>query len=57
MLPDVELSEGQVLQLTARLSPSGDALQGTHQGQVSEVEVGDPQQVMLVIDQPVSATP
>ncbi|MEH6499168.1 MAG: c-type cytochrome biogenesis protein CcmI [Pseudoalteromonas distincta] len=57
MLPDVELSEGQVLQLTARLSPSGDALQGTHQGQVNEVEVGATEQVMLVIDQPVSATP
>ncbi|WP_022963786.1 c-type cytochrome biogenesis protein CcmI [Halopseudomonas pelagia] len=51
MLPDVELSEGQVLQLTARLSPTGDAMQGSHQGQVDEVRVGDPQAVLLVIDQ------
>ena len=57
MLPDVELSEGQVLQLTARLSPSGDALQGTHQGQVDEVTVGAQQAALLVIDQAVTSAP
>lgn len=53
MLPNVELEEGQVLQLTGRLSPGGDALQGSHQGQVNEVRVGDEQQILLLIDQPV----
>lgn len=57
MLPDVELSEGQVLQLTARLSPTGDALQGSHQGQVDEVTVGDQQAVLLTIDQAVAPAP
>lgn len=53
MLPEVKLSEGQVLQLNARLSPSGDVMQGTHEGRVDEVTVGSADQVTLVIDQPV----
>ncbi|MBQ0744485.1 MAG: c-type cytochrome biogenesis protein CcmI, partial [Pseudomonas sp.] len=57
MLPDVELSEGQVLQLTARLSPTGDALQGTHQGQVDDVTVGGQQAVLLTIDQALTPAP
>lgn len=53
MLPEVKLSEGQVLQLNARLSPSGDVMQGTHEGRVDEVTVGSADQVTLVVDQPV----
>jgi len=53
MLPDVRLAEGQTLQLNARLSPSGDVMQGTHEGRVDQITVGDPDQVTLVIDQPV----
>lgn len=53
MLPDIELSEGQLVQLTARLSPTGDAMQGSHQGQIEGVKVGDPQAVLLLIDQAV----
>ena len=52
MLPDVRLIEGQALQLTARLSPTGDALQGSHQGRIDTVIVGAPDRVTLVIDQP-----
>lgn len=51
MLPDVRLAEGQTLQLNARLSPSGDVMQGTHEGRVDQITVGDPDQVTLVIDQ------
>lgn len=53
MLPDVRLAEGQTLQLNARLSPTGDVMQGTHEGRVDQITVGDPDQVTLVIDQPV----
>jgi cytochrome c-type biogenesis protein CcmH len=52
MLPDVTLSAGQILQLTARLSPTGDAMQGSHQGRIDEVTVGAPDRVTLVVDQP-----
>lgn len=52
MLPDVRLIEGQALQLTARLSPTGDALQGSHQGRIDTVIVGAPDRVTLVVDQP-----
>ncbi|WP_394241948.1 c-type cytochrome biogenesis protein CcmI [Halopseudomonas laoshanensis] len=57
MLPDVELSQGQILQLTARLSPTGDALQGTHQGRVDDVTVGNQQVVLLTIDQALKPAP
>lgn len=53
MLPDVKLTEGQTLQLNARLSPTGDVMQGTHEGRVDEVVVGSPDQVTLTVDQPV----
>lgn len=53
MLPDVKVSEGQILQLNARLSPTGDVMQGSHEGRVDEVTVGSTDQVTLVIDQPV----
>lgn len=52
MLPSVQLTEGQTLQLTARLSPTGDAMRGSHQGQVDEVVVGASERVTLVVDQP-----
>lgn len=52
MLPSVQLTEGQTLQLTARLSPTGDAMQGSHQGRVDEVVVGASERVTLVVDQP-----
>jgi cytochrome c-type biogenesis protein CcmH len=52
MLPDVILSAGQILQLTARLSPTGDAMQGSHQGRIDEVTVGAPDRVTLIVDQP-----
>lgn len=51
MLPDVRLSEGQRLQLSARLSPTGDALQGSHQGVIEEVLVGAEERFSLTVDQ------
>ncbi|WP_373186114.1 c-type cytochrome biogenesis protein CcmI [Halopseudomonas sp.] len=53
MLPDVRINEGQTLQLNARLSPTGDVMQGTHEGRIDAVTVGDADQVTLVIDQAV----
>ncbi|WP_339845872.1 c-type cytochrome biogenesis protein CcmI [uncultured Halopseudomonas sp.] len=53
MLPDVKLTEGQTLQLNARLSPTGDVMQGSHEGHIDQVTVGDAEQVILVIDQAV----
>jgi cytochrome c-type biogenesis protein CcmH len=53
MLPDVKLTEGQTLQLNARLSPTGDVMQGSHEGRIDQVTVGDAEQVILVIDQAV----
>lgn len=53
MLPDVKLTEGQTLQLNARLSPTGDVMQGTHEGRIDQVTVGDAEQATLVIDQAV----
>lgn len=53
MLPDVKLTEGQTLQLNARLSPTGDVMQGTHEGRIDQVTVGDGEQATLVIDQAV----
>ncbi|UAW99398.1 c-type cytochrome biogenesis protein CcmI [Halopseudomonas nanhaiensis] len=52
MLPDVELSAGQQVQLIARVSPNGDPMQGSHQGQMN-AEVGASERVTVVIDQPV----
>lgn len=51
MLPDVRLSEGQRLQLSARLSPTGDALQGSHQGVVEDVVVGAEERFEVTVDQ------
>ncbi len=52
MLPDVRLRAGQQVQLIARVSPNGDPMQGTHQGQI-EAEVGGDGRVTVTIDQPV----
>lgn len=52
MLPNVKLTEGQPVQLIARVSPTGDPMQGTHQGQLN-VEVGADEPALLVIDQPI----
>ncbi|QIB52665.1 c-type cytochrome biogenesis protein CcmI [Pseudomonas sp. OIL-1] len=50
MLPDVTLSEGQTLELIARVSPEGDAMQGTHQETLGGVKVGADDQVLLRVD-------
>ncbi|MEH6493080.1 c-type cytochrome biogenesis protein CcmI [Halopseudomonas sp.] len=50
MLPGVTLSSEQSLQLVARVSPSGDAREGTHLGQLDDVHAGNDEQLQLVID-------
>ena len=50
MLPGVTLSADQALQLVARVSPTGDARQGTHLGQLDDVHAGSDEQLQLVID-------
>ncbi|SDR97042.1 cytochrome c-type biogenesis protein CcmH [Halopseudomonas xinjiangensis] len=52
MLPEVKLRAGQQVQLIARVSPTGDPMQGSHQGQ-TEAEVGAEGRVTVTIDQPV----
>ncbi|WP_150305925.1 c-type cytochrome biogenesis protein CcmI [Pseudomonas saliphila] len=50
MLPDVRLNTGQTLELIARVSPEGDATQGTHQETLGGVKVGAEDQVLLRVD-------
>ncbi|GAA6130588.1 c-type cytochrome biogenesis protein CcmI [Halopseudomonas sabulinigri] len=50
MLPGVTLSSEQSLQLVARVSPTGDAREGTHLGQLDDVHAGSDEQLELVID-------
>lgn len=50
MLPGVTLSAEQTLQLVARVSPTGDAREGTHLGQLDDVHAGGEEQLQLVID-------
>ena len=50
MLPDVTLSEGQSLELIARVSPEGDAMRGSHQETLGGVKVGSDDQVLLRVD-------
>lgn len=50
MLPGVTLSAEQTLQLVARVSPTGDAREGTHLGQLDDVHAGSDEQLQLVID-------
>ncbi|QJD58714.1 c-type cytochrome biogenesis protein CcmI [Pseudomonas sp. gcc21] len=50
MLPEVTLSEGQTLELIARVSPEGDAMQGSHQETLGGVKVGAEDQVLLRVD-------
>lgn len=57
MLPDVRLSEGQSLELIARVSPDGDAMRGSHQGRVASAQVGVEDAVLLTIDQPIEQQP
>ncbi|MEH6565506.1 MAG: c-type cytochrome biogenesis protein CcmI [Halopseudomonas sp.] len=53
MLPGVSLTPEQSLQLVARVSPSGDAREGTHLGQLDEVHAGNSERLELVIDRAV----
>ncbi len=53
MLPGVTLSSEQPLQLVARVSPTGDAREGTHLGQLDDVHAGSDEQLELVIDRAV----
>tara|TARA_R110000764_G_scaffold215935_2_gene302742 strand:+ start:17094 stop:18299 length:1206 start_codon:yes stop_codon:yes gene_type:complete len=50
MLPGVTLSAEQSLQLVARVSPAGDAREGTHLGQLDNVHAGSDEQLQLIID-------
>ena len=50
MLPGVTLSAEQSLQLVARVSPTGDAREGTHLGQLDNVHAGSDEQLQLIID-------
>lgn len=50
MLPDVQLETGQQVQLIARVSPNGDPMQGSHQGQ-TDARVGAGERVTVTIDQ------
>ena len=50
MLPNVTLKTGQAVQLTARVSPTGDAMQGSHQEVIDNVEVGAEEPVLLRVE-------
>ena len=52
MLPEARLSAGQRVQLIARLSPDGDAMQGSHEAKVDDVRVGAEQRILLRVEQP-----
>lgn len=52
MLPGTRLQPGQRLQLVARLSPTGDVMQGTHEGRVGEVLLGDGSEHSLRVEVP-----
>ena len=52
MLPEARLSAGQRVQLIARLSPEGDAMQGSHEAKVDDVQVGSEQRILLRVEQP-----
>ena len=51
MLPGVTLSAEQTLEVVARVSPTGDARQGTHLGRLEDVHAGSDEQLELVINQ------
>ena len=51
MLPGVTLSAEQTLEVVARVSPTGDARQGTHLGRLDDVHAGSGEQLELVINQ------
>lgn len=52
MLPGVTLQPGSEVEVIARLSPEGNVMQGSHQGQVGAVTVGGEDFVNLSIEQP-----
>ncbi|UJJ31127.1 c-type cytochrome biogenesis protein CcmI [Halopseudomonas maritima] len=54
MLPGVTLDEDTALQLVARVSPTGDAREGTHLGQLDEVRAGQDETLELVIDRAIN---
>ena len=54
MLPGVTLDEETALQLVARVSPTGDAREGTHLGQLDEVHAGQDGTLELVIDRAIN---
>ncbi len=54
MLPGVTLDSATALQLVARVSPTGDAREGTHLGQLDEVHAGQDGTLELVIDRAIN---
>lgn len=52
LMPGVTMQPGQSLQLTARISPSSDVSQATHQAEPVEVTVGEEGEIVLRIAQP-----
>ncbi len=52
---DEDLRQGvEALQLVARVSPTGDAREGTHLGQLDEVHAGQDGTLELVIDRAIN---
>lgn len=52
LMPGVTMQPGQSLQLTARISPSSDVSQATHQAEPVEVTVGEEGEIVMRIAQP-----